>query len=516
VKNVGGNSPYQTQLTARALASALTLTTIFAIFGILANPWLGEGYASLIFVMGISVVGALFGLVPALVGALVGALLFDYFVAEPVFEFNFERTSDLAPPLVFLACAVISGWLSGRLKDEASRANSSNQQLEHLLDVSRALQRVSSDSEIYDVLAHTAGNREASLFRFAQSQLLPLGQSPAQSQLLPLGQSPAQGQSAVLAQDLLRTQSEWLEDGPWTACALIAADQVLGVLVLKHRRDERAPLLAQARMVALALERIDLSRRLAEADAAARTEELKSALLASVSHDLRSPLTAISTSAASLLSFGAQFDSETSRELLTGIVDESSRLNHLTTNLLQMTRLQSGQEGLYWSDLPVIETLQVIIGRKLDAARTVQFCAPDQDMLVRADTSLFDLVITNVLQNAMRYSPVGTPILVACQARDGQCLITVTDEGIGIPPEEQARVFERFYRVKRAELAHSGRANSGWGAGTGLGLAIARAFVEACGGAITLASPVKHGKGTTIAIRLPLIASPYMTESSEP
>ncbi len=470
-------------------ARAAALLCLFAALGVVLAPWLGEGYVSLVFVLAISLAGTLYGMTPALVASLLGAFLFDFFISEPVFEFSLDRTADLAPPLVFTLCAVISGWLSGRLKDEAIRANRSNRQLESLLDLSRALQSANSEADVAGILG--ADGRRYSLLRAA-----------AQDGAVVAG---ALADPAVrsVAQAAMTDGREMVEKDDLVACRLDTGGRVLGALVAeKDAAGEDGLLLARARMGALVLERIELGERLGEVRAKARSEELKSALLASVSHDLRSPLTAISTSAASLLEYGEQFDSETSRELLSGIVAESSRLNHLTANLLQMTRLQAGQEELYWTDLPVADTLRAVVERKrrLDDSHPIRLVAPDEDVLVRADTALFDLVITNVLQNAARYSPVGTPITITCGVEGELCAIAITDEGIGIPPEEQSRVFDSFYRGERGDRKPGGSGP----AGSGLGLAIARGFVNACGGAIAVTSPVKDGQGTTITIHLPL------------
>lgn len=468
------------------LAVSLALMIGVALLGIVLAPWLGEGYVSLVFVVGIAAVGALYGLFAALVCAVAGALMFDFFVSEPVFEFTLNRVTDLAPPVVFTACALISGLLSGRLRDEATRANFSNQQLESLLDVSRQLQRAASDEEVLRVLAQGMG-QDLGIYRARDGRMDPVAGSP----LAPAWRD--------LAQTACHADQEWLSGGGLVGCRLVAGQHTVGAMVVAPEgAADVGFLLACARMAALALERIDLALQLAEAHAAARTEELKTALLASVSHDLRSPLTAISTSAASLLAFGAQFDGETSRELLRGIVEESSRLNHLTSNLLQMTRLQAGEQGLYGSLLPVAETLRAVVARtrQMAGARQVTLEAASQELLVCADTALFDLALTNVLQNAVYYSPDGTAITVACRAQGAQCAIAITDEGAGIPPDQQQRVFERFYRVER-----DGRAPRG----SGLGLAIARGFVAASGGTIAIDSPVRDGRGTTITIRLPLV-----------
>lgn len=485
-----------------AYLQALALVAFFGSLGVVLTPWLGEGYASLVFVLGISVVGALHGMAPALVSAAVSAVAFDFFVSEPVFELTLNRTADIAPPVVFTLCAVISGWMSGRLRDEATRASLSNRQLESLLEVSRQLQRANNDAEVLAVLSASfaaVGAGRLGLYRGEGADLAPVADSPREEEWRALARRAACG------------GVEWeVAAWPLVGCRLMVGTHVIGALLLEVP-ETRAPdngfLLAQARMAALVLERIDLSLQLSDARAAARTEELKTALLASVSHDLRSPLTAISTSAASLLAFGSQFDSETSQQLLSGIVEESSRLNHLTSNLLQMTRLQSGEEGLYWVEVPVVETLHAIVARRhaLTAGRRITIAAGDAELLVRADTALFDLVMTNVLQNAARYSSPDTPISVACTVEDGFCVIAVSDEGIGIPPSEQERVFERFYRVERGDRGPRG---------TGLGLAIARGFVNACGGSIAIVSPRPQGVGTTITIRLPLAGEPCRKDQS--
>ncbi|MBN9143425.1 MULTISPECIES: ATP-binding protein [unclassified Novosphingobium] len=472
--------------------ASLGLVAGFSLLGILLNPWLGEGYASLVFVVGVSMVGALYGLMPSLLCALLSSLLFDFFVSEPVFELAISRTTDLAPPVVFALCAVISGLLSGRLRDEATRANRSNQQLASLLSLSRQLQSASSDEAVHDILCESllAGQGGSlGLYRMTEGRAAPVGHS-------------AEGPEWIaLAKAAMLWEPEWLEDEHLIGCRLLAGEHCVGAMVV-DRATARARgigfMLAQGRMAALALERIDLSLRLSEAHAHARTEELKSALLASVSHDLRSPLTAISASAASLLSFGAQFDSETSHELLDGIVKESARLNDLTTNLLQMTRLEAGEEGLSWSLLPVGESLRAIMGRVQMHRQThpMTLHMPPQELLVRTDATLFDLAVTNVLQNAIRYSPAGSPITIACMPEGRWCHIAISDEGHGIPPAEQERVFDRFYRLARDARVPQG---------SGLGLAIVRGFVQASGGRIRLESPLRDGQGTRITIILPLM-----------
>lgn len=228
-----------------------------------------------------------------------------------------------------------------------------------------------------------------------------------------------------------------------------------------------------------------------------RTEELKSALLSSVSHDLRTPLTAISASASSLITFGNDIDRGTSDSLLKGIVNECERLNRFTANLLELSRLQAGEEAISAQVLSVNDVVRVVVERLRPRfkGRKVQFRPTSPDILVMADAALFELALANIVQNALIYSGPDEPVLIECKRIGLSCVLTVTDAGCGIPASEQQRVFERFYRVRRGE---------GSPQGSGLGLAIARGFVEAFGGEIALESPVVEGKGTRMQINLPI------------
>jgi two-component system sensor histidine kinase KdpD len=442
----------------------------------------------------VSVVGALCGLSVALAMALLGALAFDYFVSEPVFKLSLRRITDLAPLVVFTLSALISGLLSGRLRDEAMRANAANRHLQNLLDIARRLQRANSAEQVYqaldeglsDALGGFGGEGEGlALFRLLDGQMVELGSSLDDPQ------------APILAQEVAAGRSEVLRIGDMVACRLVLGEGAMGALAVQGEGLDAGFLLAKGRLVALALERVALARQLAEAHAAARAEDLKTALLSSVSHDLRSPLTAISASAASLLEFGARFDAETSRELLTGIVEESARLNDVTTNLLQMTRLQDGPTNLARMPLPVADTLRLVAEQRRRHGLTQRLVlkGEQEEILILGDRVLFELAITNIVQNAVLYSPPDSTITLSSARHAEGCIITVTDEGPGIPLAEQKLVFDRFYR---------GASSTGRARGSGLGLAIARGFVEACGGRIEITSPVHKGKGTALAVILPL------------
>lgn len=485
----GGSDLTLANLWARVVVPGLMLA-FFAEAGLLAKPWLGEGYASLIFVLGITLIGAVAGLMTAVICALLGSLIFNFVIAEPVWQIAFTRHSDFATPAVFIACAVISGLMSGRLRDETRRARTTNRQLQTLLEISRSLQGAETAPAIQAVLRATlarGGAMVPALFQLDQQGLVPVGANPG----------PAWSELAARA---VAGVAEMLREGPLVATALSGGHGLVGALVIEGPDDELSVgnfLPALSRVTALALERAELAAAITEAQAQSRAEELKTTLLSSISHDLRTPLTTISTSAASLLAFQGEIDPDTARELLEGIVGECDRLNRLTANLLEMSRLQAGEEALHPAVLPVAEMVRSRVNqlRQHSPGHRFDFTAPDGELHVSADPALFELALGNVLENAVKFSPADGAIAIACLRREGSCAITVTDTGPGIPRAEQERVFERFYRA--ADARHGPR-------GTGLGLAIARGFVKASGGDIAITSPVAEGRGTTLTITLPL------------
>lgn len=468
------------------------ILTITSILGITMQPLLGGQVSSgLIFVLGITLVGATSGLTPSLVCAVLASAIFNFFLADPVLTFRIASGADLAPPLIFTACAIVSGLLAGRLRDKSLQLAKTNLQLQNLLETSRFLQRAASETEVADALKARApalpGNR-LGLYRWAQDMPIPVGDSPDEAPWI------------AFAQHTFESGLEALSQEGFTGYALPGRTGTVGILV----SDETAMsgfdhnfMLALAQVVGLALERARFAAVISETQANARTEELKSALLSSVSHDLRTPLTAISAAASSLVTYESQLDAETSRNLLLGIVDECDRLNRFTANLLELSRLQSSGTNIEGQVLSVNDIVRSVLQRlgARAASHDIQVSPSRRAVLVLADTALFELALTNVIQNALLYSEAGTTVLIHSEADRNGCTLTITDQGRGIPKAEQERVFERFYRAKRNDASQ----------GSGLGLAIAKGFVEAFGGSIEIRSPVIGGRGTSVIIRLPTV-----------
>lgn len=456
-----------------------------------AKPSLGEPVSALIFVAGITLAGALLGLASALLTALAATFLYNFYLAEPVLILRLTTGSDLAPLVVFNLCALVTGLLAGRVKDRAMAAARSNLQLASLLDTSRALQSAVRDRDIADTLARTVSDRlglRLTLFRPGD------GGDPS-----PVGSDPPDIRALALTHRV-QAEDRVLRDGALLAQALKSGERLLGVVVIDEGASAHAQpafVAALANLVTLALERASLSEVVAEARAAARTEELKTALLSSVSHDLRTPLTTISASASSLIAYRDQLDGDTVSRLLDGIVDECARLNRTTGNLLELSRLEAGRALDHAEVVSVSDVVGSVVQRMRAkaGARTILPTLPLADPIIDADATLFELVLVNLLENAILYSPDGTRIAVEVSVGQDACTIAIMDEGAGIPPSELDRVFRRFYRVSRAEPSPQG---------SGLGLAIAKGFVEALGGSIAATTPGLGGRGTRMTIRLPL------------
>ncbi|MBL9123802.1 MAG: GAF domain-containing protein, partial [Planctomycetaceae bacterium] len=285
---------------------------------------------------------------------------------------------------------------------------------------------------------------------------------------------------------------------------LVSPEGTLGVLGIKHPNldeflvsDARSLIEAFASLLALALERDRLTLESQDATVKASTQELRSTLLASVTHDLRPPLAVIVGASSSLLrADGAEpLDGATRRELLTTVYEESDHLSRLVENLLRLTQLNSDRFAVEKEWCPVEEVIGSAL-RRLErsvGSRVVRIQLPDELLMGQFDAVLVEQVLVNLLENALRYTPPESPITVRA-GRDGQGIaISVEDEGPGIAPHELESIFETFQRGSRAKTDSRG---------AGLGLAICRAIVQAHGGTIRASN--RPGRGAAFRFWLPV------------
>ncbi|HZR43730.1 MAG TPA: ATP-binding protein, partial [Ktedonobacteraceae bacterium] len=246
------------------------------------------------------------------------------------------------------------------------------------------------------------------------------------------------------------------------------------------------------------IERERLRRESMEIELLRRTDALRAALLSSVSHDLRTPLSSIKAAASSLLQEDVQWDEETRRSFAVAIEREADRLNRLVGNLLDMTRIEGGALKAEKELYPLEELIHDVVGHMqlLLQDRAVCFSIPNDLPPVELDYLQIDQVLTNLIENAVRYTPADTPIEIAAQVVDEQIMVSIADHGPGIPPEDLERIFDKFYRVSGA----TGRGTSTMG--SGLGLAVCRGLIEAHGGQIWAEN--RPGGGAIFRFTLPL------------
>jgi two-component system sensor histidine kinase KdpD len=282
---------------------------------------------------------------------------------------------------------------------------------------------------------------------------------------------------------------------------LTTARGVVGVLGVKpsdpnHRLspDQRRLLGAFASQAALAIERAQLAEQARQTEVLQATEKLQTALLNSISHDLRTPLVSITGALSSLQEDDVELDDATRRSLVENAREEAERLNRLVGNLLSMTRIESGALRAVFEPSDIQDVIGVALEQvsdRLPDSRVVAQVSNDLP-LVLVDFVLIVQVLVNLLDNAIKYSAADAPIEIAAHAAVAFLEVEVRDRGMGIPRDDLRRVFDKFYRVQRPESV----------SGTGLGLSICKGIVEAHGGFIVAEN--RPGGGTIITFALPL------------
>jgi two-component system sensor histidine kinase KdpD len=251
------------------------------------------------------------------------------------------------------------------------------------------------------------------------------------------------------------------------------------------------------------LERVRLAGEAARGAALSETQALRTALLNSLSHDLRTPLTGIRGAAETLSESWEKLAEATRRDLLASIAEDVGRMTRFLTNIMDLTRLEGGEIAPRLTTVELGFLVDAVVAR-VPGALHLAVSLPEEGIAVHADPSLLEQALTNILENAVKYSPVGGGITLSVTRERGMVVMALADEGIGIPPEDLGQVFDSFYRARRGDRVAPG---------TGLGLAIASGFVRAMGGTISASSPrldlARDGlPGTIVTIRLPAASPP--------
>lgn len=449
---------------------------------------------SLLFFGAVLVVGVWGGLRPALIAAFLAFFSYNFFLIEPRLTLHFAPADFLAF-FSFLIVALVVGGLSGRLSDRARDAMERLRDLSALFQASRDLSGAVEPMDACDRLVgrlHDSGCGVALWMGEHNLQLRSATGDVRERAETASGEVSAFMRSKAL--DEIRTH-RWL-------IRVEAAGRTLGVVSLwpadgdARIRVDRRWIDALLELGAIAIDRARLIGEVAETSIVAEKEGLRTALLSSLSHDLRTPLATILASATALQEHEDKFDRSTRREMLVTIQEETDRLNRYVANLLDMTRLESGalhvRSVLIDPDEAAASAIDRAAGRLKDRKVLRRFHAGGKRISV--DPVLLEQALINILENAASYSPASSTILVATDVEADRIVLSIEDEGPGIPAGDLDRVFDKFFR---------GRSDRRPGAGVGLGLSVSRGLVEAFGGRIRAAPAGSNGRGARIEIRLP-------------
>ncbi len=430
--------------------------------------------AALGFVLAVTGAALIGGSGAGLAASVLSFLALNFFFTPPVGTFSVRKTADLVALVVFLLVSAVVGTL-------VSRANAQRQRAERREREARILQHLATrllSGEPTETVLESFGRALVDLTGLARYEVALEPNEHLQAQV-------GEPQGA----DMTRV------DFP-----LVVGDQAIGA-IRTYSSPEAPPLGEGERhlirtftaQLALALESTRLASVARDAQLDAERSQLQAALFSSVTHDLRTPLASITASVTSLLDGEAEFRPEDRRELLETILQESERLNRLVRNLLDLSRLRAGALTPSKRSTAIDEVVEGVLSRMEPTLRAHRLNVVLRDNLpeVPADALQVDQVLTNVLENAAKFSPAGSQITVSAARWQNTVQVRVADQGRPIPPEERERVFEPFVRAENGDAT-----------GAGLGLAIARAVVVAHGGSIWIEDA--PGGGTAVVFRLPV------------
>lgn len=457
---------------------------------------LGGPNLAMLFLAPVVVSAVAFGLGPALVSAALAVISFNFLFIAPRFTFRIERPADLLTFSMFFVVAMATGWLAGRARDEARNARRQAATVSLLLDASRSLTAATTPGDVAQALADHAMaiGAGAAVVLLPGPEGLRLEGGPAR-----LGRLSPETEAA--AREVFETGAPPAGAGPagdWRFQALEGSQGRLGVVGLRGQDgppDDGATD-ALIRQGAVALERAMLATAMIENQGLRRADQLRSALLNSISHDFRTPLSTVLGSATTLLDFQDDLRPAVRRDLLESIREEALRLNRYVGDLLDMARLEAGALEPRHSPTDVrtvIDSALARLGDRLGRRQVERDFARDLQPLT-LDPTLLEQALLNILENAIIHGPDGSRIAISAKAEDSGLMLSIEDEGPGIPAEARTDIFNRFRRLERG---------TDRGEGLGLGLSIAKGFIEAMGGVIAATAPLTPHGGARFLIVLP-------------
>jgi two-component system, OmpR family, sensor histidine kinase KdpD len=481
----------------------------------LARSQLSTQVIALLYLLPVMLSATRWGLLPALAASLVSFFAFNFFFLTPTYTLAVSDPEELLALMVFLIVAVLLSQSVAAANMHAAQAEFREKEATTLYTLTRALEAQSDWKETLASISRII----TEAFNLSGCEILasPEKEPPASGDLafsvssgdissehLPEGNYKFGGPQGRPPESVAGTgAAEVSDEGLREVDIPLAARQApVGTLRLFLRPSEAPPgpttmrlLTTFAAQVGLFIERARLAREAGRAQLLEESDRLKSALLSSVSHDLRTPLSAIKASATVLLKEDQALDPTTRQDLLSAINEETDRLNHLVGDLLDMSRIEAGALRLKrdWCDMD--ELIRAVARRH--GVRAQFHWAPDLPFVL-ADYVQIDRVMSNLLENAIRFAPSQSSIDIEVRTDEREMTVSVTNPGPAIPRRLHPHLFDKFYRISEERSP---------GMGTGLGLSICKGIVEAHGGRIWVESPVTGDSGTRFVFTLPMVDS---------
>ncbi|HTO65513.1 MAG TPA: sensor histidine kinase KdpD [Bradyrhizobium sp.] len=470
----------------------------------LIQPWFGIENVDLVLLTAVVGVAVRYGLWPSLLATVAASLAYNFFFMPPIYTFTIADPTNIAAFILFMVIAIVVSNVAARVRTQADTAIGRIRMTEQLYAFSRKL---AGTATLDDVLWASA-YQTALMLKVRVVLLLPeqglltvkAGYPPEDE----LDQADLAAANWAWSNDRVAGRgSDTLPGAKRLFLPMRTGRGSIGVIGIDNDRtgplltpDQRRLLDALVDQSALAIERVLLVEDMDRVKRTMESERLRSALLTSISHDLKTPLASVLGAASTMRDLASGLSEQEKHDLLATVIDESERLNRFIANLLDMTKLESGAvvPNLALHDVGEVVGSALRRATKILAQHRIALDFAAELPMLQIDAVLFEQVLFNLLDNAAKYSPDGTAITMRSYRDGSQFVLEVADEGEGIPEGEVESVFDKFYRVQKSDHVRPG---------TGLGLAISRGFIEAMHGRI-FASNRRDRSGAVLTIRLPI------------
>jgi two-component system sensor histidine kinase KdpD len=439
------------------------------------------GFAYLVAILFIA---AHWGLTEALVGSFVAVACFNYYFLPPIRTFTVADPQNWVALIAFLATSITASHFSTQAKKRTLEAMDRQREMEKLYALSRSILLIEPTRPVPKQLAMQIAQSFAAdavaLYDRDSDEFFRAGPEDFHDS--------GRLRQAAVEGTLFRDEAT---HSVVTSVRLGA--QPIGSLGIHGVELSDSALQGLSNLVAIGLERLRVQDAASKAEAARQSDELKSTLLDALAHEFKTPLTSIKAASTALLSSNA-LKPEQQRELVSIVDEETDRLSVLVTEAIQMARIEAGRVVLRRESHSVQDLVESVLHKLRPAVedRNVQVNIADGLPPVWVDRELIEVALRQLIDNALKYSPPGSPVSLAAEAKDGRVIISVSDHGPGIPEAEQTRIFEKFYRAEASRHQIPG---------AGLGLVIAREIIHAHGGEIWVDS--RPGQGATFQFSLP-------------